>query len=89
MGTKNYISISDFDDFFATLKEKNIIVAKWSDRTLKQIAGGFRNILVESGLGERVKKNIYIKRVIVNPSIVNRIDAIGGKAFLQAVLGVE
>lgn len=89
MGTKNYISISDFDDFFATLKEKNITVAKWSDRTLKQIAGGFRNILVESGLGERVKKNIYIKRVIVNPSIVNRIDAIGGKALLQAVLGVE
>ena len=71
------------------MKEKNITVAKWSDRTLKQIAGGFRNILVESGLGERVKKIIYIKRIIVNPSIVNRIDVIGGKAFLQAVLGVE
>lgn len=89
IGSKNYISPSDFDDFFNTLKEKNITVAKWSDRTLKQIAGGFRNILVESGLSEITKKNIYVKKAVVNPSIVNHIDVIGGKAFLQAVLGVE
>lgn len=89
VGTKKYISISDFDDFFNTLKEKNVVVAKWSQNTLRQIAGGFRNVLCESGLGDRIKKNIYSRTVIVNPSVVDRINAIGGKAFLQAVLGVD
>ena len=89
IGAKKYISISDFDDFFSIMKERNIVVAKWSDTTLRQLAGGFRNVLVESGLGERIKKNIYTRKIIVNPSVVQRIDNIGGKAFLQAVLGVE
>ena len=89
LGNKNYISISDFDDFFNLMKEKNNIVAKWSDTTLKQLAGGYRNILVESGLGQRVKKNIYSTSVIVSPNVVNRIENVGGKAFLQAVLGVK
>ena len=86
---KKYISISDFDDFFNLMKEKNTIVAKWTDTTLKQLAGGYRNILVESGLGERIKKNIYSRNVIVSPNVIKRIENIGDKAFLQAVLGVK
>ena len=89
LGNKKYISISDFDDFFNLMKEKNSVVAKWSDTTLKQLAGGYRNILVESGLGQRVKKNIYSTSVIVSPNVVKRIEDVGGKAFLQAVLGVK
>lgn len=89
LGNKKYISISDFDDFFNLMKEKNSVVAKWSDTTLRQLAGGYRNILVESGLGQRIKKNIYSINVIVSPSVVKRIEVIGGKAFLQAVLGVK
>lgn len=89
LGNKNYISISDFDDFFNLMKEKNAVVAKWTDTTLKQLAGGYRNILVESGLGERIKKNIYSRNVIVSPNVINRIENIGDKAFLQAVLGVK
>lgn len=89
LGNKKYISISDFDDFFNLVKEKNSIVAKWSDTTLKQLAGGYRNILVESGLGQRMKKNIYTTTVIVSPDVVKRIENVGGKAFLQAVLGVK
>lgn len=86
---KKYISISDFDDFFNLMKEKNVVVAKWTDTTLKQLAGGYRNILVESGLGERIKKNIYSRNVIVSPNVIKRIENIGDKAFLQAVLGVK
>ena len=89
LGNKNYISISDFDDFFNLMKEKNAVVAKWTDTTLKQLAGGYRNILVESGLGERIKKNIYSRNVIVSPNVIKRIENIGDKAFLQAVLGVK
>ena len=89
LGNKKYISISDFDDFFNLMKEKNAVVAKWTDTTLKQLAGGYRNILVESGLGERIKKNIYSRNVIVSPNVIKRIESIGDKAFLQAVLGVK
>ena len=89
LGNKKYISISDFDDFFNLMKEKNSVVAKWTDTTLKQLAGGYRNILVESGLGERIKKNIYSRNVIVGPNVIKRIENIGDKAFLQAVLGVK
>lgn len=89
LGNKKYISISDFDDFFNLMKEKNAVVAKWTDTTLKQLAGGYRNILVESGLGERIKKNIYSRNVIVGPNVIKRIENIGDKAFLQAVLGVK
>ena len=89
LGNKKYISISDFDDFFNLMKEKNVVVAKWTDTTLKQLAGGYRNILVESGLGERIKKNIYSRNVIVSPNVSKRIENIGDKAFLQAVLGVK
>ncbi len=89
LGNKKYISISDFDDFFNLMKEKNAVVAKWTNTTLKQLAGGYRNILVESGLGERIKKNIYSRNVIVSPNVIKRIENIGDKAFLQAVLGVK
>lgn len=89
LGNKKYISISDFDDFFNLMKEKNAVVAKWTDTTLKQLAGGYRNILVESGLGERIKKNIYSRNVIVSPNVIKRIENKGDKAFLQAVLGVK
>lgn len=89
LGNKNYISISDFEDFFNLMKEKNAVVAKWTNTTLKQLAGGYRNILVESGLGERIKKNIYSRNVIVSPNVIKRIENIGDKAFLQALLGVK
>ena len=86
---KKYISISDFDDFFALEKEKIPVVASWGKATLTQLAGGYRNILVESGLGKRIKKNIYVDKPIINPAVVKHIDSKGGKPFLQAVLGVK
>lgn len=86
---KKYISISDFDDFFVLEKEKIPVVASWGKTTLTQLAGGYRNILVESGLGKRVRKNIYVDKPIVNPAVVKHLESKGGKPFLQAVLGVK
>ena len=86
---KKYISISDFDDFFALEKEKNPVVLSWGNATLTQLAGGYRNILVESGLGKRIKKNIYVDKPIINPAVVKHIEDKDGKPFIQAVLGVK
>jgi len=87
IGNKKYISISDFDDFFNLMKEKNRVVAKWGKTTITQLSGGYRNILVESGLGKRIKKNIYPTKTIVDPNVIKYIKENNGEAFLQAVLG--
>jgi len=87
VGNKKYISISDFDDFFNLVKEKNSVVAKWGKTTITQLSGGYRNILVESGIAKRIKKNIHPCKAIVNPNVVKYIKENGGAAFLQAVLG--
>ena len=83
---KNYISDSDFDDFFATIKEKNTVVANWSDRTIRQLGCGYRNIIINSGLGRREKNLIYSKKVIIKPLVAEHIKKIN-MPFIQAVLG--
>lgn len=89
LDNKKYISISDFSDFFELIKEKNNVVAFWSETTIKQLSSGYRNILVESGLGKRVKKNIYLNGIIVNPAVVKYLENKGEIVFLQAVLGAK
>lgn len=87
IGNKKYISISDFDEFFDLIKEKNNVVAKWSKTTISQLSSGYRNILVESKIAKRIKKNVYPCKTIVNPEVIKHIKETGGVAFLQAVLG--
>ena len=89
LGDKHYISISDFQDFFASIKQKNLFVAKWTDTTIRDLATGYRNVLVESGLCSRVKKTMVPNGIIVNPSAVQHIEEIGDKVYLQAILGVK
>lgn len=87
LGNKEYISISDFDEFFSSAKERNPIVAKWADITLKHLRGGYRNIIIDSGLGHREKKLIYVDKASVNPGVIEHIKKIGDASFLKAVLG--
>ena len=84
-----YISIDDFDKFFATKKETNNVVAGWGHFTLDQLAKGYRNILVESGLGVRNKKNIYVQKVMIHPDVEDHLKQINDNVFLQAMLGEE
>lgn len=56
IGEKSYISLDDFDHFFAVKKENDPIVAKWGTYTTSQLAKGYRTILVDSGLGKREKE---------------------------------
>lgn len=56
IGEKSYISLDDFDHFFAVKKENDPIVAKWGTYTTSQLAKGYRTILVDSGIGETRKK---------------------------------
>jgi len=87
LGDKHYLSIDDFDQFFAIKKQIDLIVAKWGDFTLKCLTKGYRNILVDSGLGVRERKTIKVERMLIHPNVEEYIDFIGDKEFLQAMLG--
>lgn len=87
LGDKNYLSIDDFDQFFETKKQTDLIVSKWSVHTLSCLTKGYRNILVDSGLGFRERKNIVVERVMIHPAVEKHIAEIGDGEFLQVMLG--
>lgn len=89
LGNKDYISIDDFENFFAAKKEIDPIIAKWSECTINDLSGGYRNILVESGLGTRIKKNIHAEKVIIHPAVEEHIALIGDVEFNKAMLGAK
>lgn len=89
LGHRDYISLDDFDNFFAFKKETNLIVSGWSEYTIAQLAKGYRNILVDSGLGVRDKRNIRVVRIMVHPAVLEHIQIIGDGEYLKALLGVE
>ena len=87
LGDKNYLSIDDFDQFFETRKQTDLIVSKWGDHTLRCLTKGYRNILVDSGLGVRERRNIVVERVMIHPAVEKHIAEIGDGEFLQVMLG--
>lgn len=87
LGDKHYLSIDDFDNFFAIKKQNDLIVAKWGDHTQRCLTKGYRNILADSGLGVRERKTIKVERMMIHPAVENYISSIGDKEFLQAMLG--
>lgn len=84
---RNYLSIDDFDDFFEEKKQVDLIVAKWGKFTLQCLTKGYRNILVDSGLGRRERKTIVVERVMIHPAVEEHIELLGDKDFLKATLG--
>lgn len=89
LSDSKYISIDDFDIFFASKKQTDLIVSKWGDFTIEQLSKGYRNILVESGFGVRVKRNIRVSKAMIHPSIQEHIALIGDTEYLQALLGED
>ncbi|WP_251617107.1 DUF1819 family protein [Pumilibacter muris] len=87
VGNKDYISIDDFDNFFAAKKETDLIVASWGHYTMIQLAKGYRNILVDSGMGERDKRNIKAIKLMIHPAVQDYIRQIGDAEYLKALLG--
>lgn len=87
LGDKNYLSIDDFDQFFATKKQTDRIVAQWGGHTLHCLTKGYRNILVDSGLGVRERRNIVVERIMIHPAVEEHIAEIGDQNFLQVMLG--
>ncbi len=57
------------------------------DHTLRCMTKGYRNILVDSGLGIRERRNIVIERVMIHPEVEEHIAEIGDGEFLQVMLG--
>jgi len=89
LSERNYITMEDYDNFFATKKEIDPIVEKWGKFTLASLAKGYRNILVDSGLGVRERKKIKVSRLMIHPAVEEHIALIGDKEYLQAILGGE
>jgi hypothetical protein len=86
---RHYLSVGDFDDYFESKKQSDLIVAKWGQYTLECLTKGYRNILVDSGLGRRERKNILVEKMMVHPAVEEHIRLIGDGDFIKAVLGGE
>ncbi|NLT10671.1 MAG: DUF1819 family protein [Ruminococcus sp.] len=84
---RNYLSIDDFDDFFESKKQSDLIVAKWGKFTLQCLTKGYRNILVDSGLGKRERKTIIVERMMIHPEVEEHIRLMGDNDYLKAALG--
>ena len=84
---RHYLSIDDFDDFFESKKQVDLIVAKWGKFTLQCLTKGYRNILVDSGLGRRERKTIICERMMIHPAVEEHIELVGDKDYLKATLG--
>lgn len=87
LSERNYLTIDDFDNFFAAKKEIDPIVAKWGKFTLECLTKGYRNILVDSGLGLRERKTVKVSKMMIHPAVEEHITLIGDKEYLQAMLG--
>ena len=87
VGDKNYLSTDDFEMFFESKKQTNLIVAKWGEHTLRCLTKGYRNILVDSGLGVRERRNIVVKRMLIHPAVEEHIADIHDIDLLQIMLG--
>lgn len=87
LSEKKYISMDDFDKFFISKRETNPTVASWSPKTIELLSKGYRKLLVDSTLGVRKVKNIYVNKMIIHPEIAKYIEKIGDFNYLQAILG--
>jgi len=87
LSEKKYISMDDFDIFFTSKKETNLYVNRWSEKTIELLSKAYRKMLVDSALGVRKIKNIYVKQLIVHPEVTKYIEQIGDYKYLQAILG--
>ena len=89
LSDKKYISIDDFEEFFEVKKESDAIVSEWGHFTIDQLSKGYRNMLVESGLGYRVKRNVAVEKAMIHPEVQEHIKLINDKEYLQALLGED
>lgn len=87
MSERHYLSIDDFDDFFEAKKQTDLIVAKWGKFTLQCLTKGYRNILVDSGMGHRERKNIFVDKLMIHPAVEEHLDLIGDHEYIKAILG--
>lgn len=87
MSERNYLSIDDFDNFFESKKQIDLIVAKWGKYTLLCLTKGYRNILVDSGMGHRERKNIVVHKLMIHPAVEEHLDLIGDHDYVKAILG--
>jgi len=87
LSDKKYISMDDFDNFFISRRENNLVVNKWSNTTIELLGKAYRKMLVDSTLGIRKIKNIHVKQLIIHPDVTKHIKQLGDYKYLQAISG--
>ena len=87
LSDKKYISMDDFDKFFLSKKETDLVVASWSPTTIELLSKGYRKLLVDSTLGVRKIKNIHVNKMSIHPKIAKHIEQIGDYRYLQSIIG--
>lgn len=87
LGEKKYISMDDFDIFFTSKKEDNLTVHNWSKTTIELLSKAYRKMLVDSSLGIRKVKNIYVSKMIIHPDIEKHIIKLCDHLLIKSILG--
>lgn len=86
---KKYISHNDIDNFFLIKRESDLTVAAWSSVTINDLGSGYRRLLIDSSLGIRNVKLVYVNKIFIHPEIKKYIEDIGDYRYLQAILGEQ
>lgn len=79
----------DFKVFFQKKSEQSERVAAWQDYTHYKLQQVYKRILIEAGLAKKCKKNIEIKKPMVELEVLQHIKNRGGRVHLNALLGED
>ena len=82
-----FIRDKDFGVFFQNKREQSEKVNSWSEYTFKKLKQVYIRILFESGLIRNQKGDKEIKIPIIDNEVKEHIIKVGGKVYLEAILG--
>lgn len=82
-----FIRDKDFGVFFQNKREQSEKVNSWSEYTFKKLKQVYIRILFESGLIRNQKGDKEIKIPIIDNEVKEHIIKVGGKVYIEAILG--
>lgn len=82
-----FIKDKDFGVFFQNKREQSEKVNSWSEYTFKKLKQVYIRILFESGLIKNQKGDKEIKIPIIDNEVKEHIIKVGGKVYIEAILG--
>ncbi len=81
------ITSRDFSSFFQRKAEQSEQLASLADYTFYKLGQVYKRILMEAGLARKNKKNLEIKRPVIEQDVIQHIINSGGQVYLEAMQG--